>query len=911
MSKYVSRSRDAGMTLPELLIGVVLVGVLMAAMASTLVVVLRQQDNSIGRVNNARSELNVGLWMPADLASSEKVDTAAGAVPCGTACPAGINLGGSNALMLKWTSQAGQPNGSRIYTFTNVSYRYVQVGNDWQIIRVECSASAPPVGPAAVAPAEPTAGPWTCQQSVVLHNLDAPPPDVLGGWQPGVTVPYWVMVVSEPLDPGCAVNCAVATVDPGFKAKNGKRVIVTINGGGDAAGAGGGTNQISLSAGGTERQVALDPTSEIGPASFVAARTRCGGNWGVIMDSSGSITDMAAVISGVQGVVDAFAGTPVKLQIIDFDSKATVLGAGTAWNKYFDMLNPNDVTSLRNAVATAIDGGFTNWEDAFFRMLKNSDGTVQTVLPDKILFFTDGLPTYSRLDATDATAALNPPGQLVDLPSQSSGYDQESWYRANELVRQYRDVRDPDKLIGVFVGNKTHQSDWLSGSDGYHYENWLRGYHEISTFQVANTIQYEQGARAEVSSKVVFERAQTGVLYQQKIGSTWTTVGSIATYLAGNTAPGEADGWRTLVTGTPGSFISVTQAQYELSNINSATIGTPGDADGWRSKVNSGGASWSIISQSLYDSTNTTTDSSDGFRLTAATPYTAWPPISQTTYDAGNTVAGESDGYRTTLSGTPTSWSSASSTRYNKSNTTADSSDGWRPARSYSSPFSAWEPTTSTTFESNNSTPDSTDGWNGTKVYATPFNHRDWVKTLTKDTTILSRLVAGNDFGVEPLPVGGPYTNVDVANMYVLNDYSTFGNILKGVALAECGGTLTLQTKIGTSSVADPFKYQQTGQWNSAGAVEKHAGEFVTTNGTYKSGTFDFSTGGSFVDVEISPFEPSSLYAPNGTNPWSCTAGGNPITPTVTSIPSSQWKTLKVRVYANQAVSCVQSVKLK
>ena len=41
--------------------------------------------------------------------------------------------------------------------------------------------------------------------------------------------------------------------------KNANRVVVTINGGGDASGRGGGINQISITAGGTTRNITPGP----------------------------------------------------------------------------------------------------------------------------------------------------------------------------------------------------------------------------------------------------------------------------------------------------------------------------------------------------------------------------------------------------------------------------------------------------------------------------------------------------------------------------------------------------------------------------------------------------------------------------------------------------------------------------
>ena len=132
------------------------------------------------------------------------------------------------------------------------------------------------------------------------------------------------MVVSQALDPADITGSTpIPSDDPTFKNKNGQRVVVTINGGGDVAGAGGGKNQISLSAGGTERSTNLATNSVSFNQSLTAARTRCGGNFGLLVDTSLSISsaDMATgrtAIAGTGGLIDTFAGTPVKLQVDKF-----------------------------------------------------------------------------------------------------------------------------------------------------------------------------------------------------------------------------------------------------------------------------------------------------------------------------------------------------------------------------------------------------------------------------------------------------------------------------------------------------------------------------------------------------------------------------------------------------------------
>ncbi|HRE00947.1 MAG TPA: hypothetical protein PLV68_06580 [Ilumatobacteraceae bacterium] len=80
----------------------------------------------------------------------------------------------------------------------------------------------------------------------------------------------------------------------------------------------------------------------------------------------------------------------------------------------------------------------------------------------------------------------------------------------------------------------------------------------------------------------------------------------------------------------------------------------------------------------------------------------------------------------------------------------------------------------------------------------------------------------------------------------------------------------------------------------------------VTTTRNFPSGTFDVATE-TFVDLEIQPVNLSDLGAYNPGS-WSCMAGNQPHPFTLVDIPGSGWKGIKVRVSANEAVSCTQAV---
>ncbi len=834
------------MTLPEVLVSVTVTGMLVAAMAMATTVILRQADNSRGRVSNTRSEQSVGLWMPTDLASAENVDTAASASPCGTNCPSNVNVSGSNALMLSWTGTIAGTTESTP-TKTTVSYRYIQTpALEWQIIRVSCYS---------VASAAPT-----CSQIVMLHDLSGPPPGT--EYYAGVTQPVWVMLVTLATDPAAPGDGTEAGGDPTYYVKNGRRVTVTINGGGDLSGAGGGADSITLSAGGTNRETSLSTTNLSGAPTFAATRSRCGGNFGLVVDTSGSIgSNMSYVRTGVSAFIDAFAGTPIKLQVVTFSTTGTTLGAGAGWTKYYDMLVDSDVSALKSLVSGLNSTGGTNWEDGIFRMFRNSDGTVQAALPSTVIFFTDGIPTYSRLNATSASS---PPVAHPDdsglAAANGSSYSQLAWNRANRVARDF-DV-DLERLIGVYVGSDVNgQSLWVQQGAGYHMENFVRAYH----------LDYQRGshfANWERGYNVYYQRSNNGITYEKKTGNSWGST-SRSSYENNNSVPGDADGWRARVTGSLGSWRSTSEENFTNSNL------VPPDND------------------------------NDGFRAvkTYSSPYTDWETTTESTYNSSNSTSDESDGWRVTPVYTApfTTWTSVTSSQYNAGNTTADESDGWRVLNNYTSPWSLWEATTEAIYNAGNTVTGTSDGYDATKAYSEPFTFHEGSSSYNRpNRDILKQLIAPSG-AVPAVQTNGVYTNSAQATYYELPNWNQFSDAMTSMALAECGGTVTLQTKVGTANASDPFTYQNSVDLTTA-----------TTSAQFRSGTFDYElSSGVAVSASISPMETSTLsdYNPVG---WACKAGGANYPFTTAPIKSgSPWTKVTLSVAPNTAVSCVLTVALK
>lgn len=968
MSEHSQRRRgDRGFTLPELLISVVITGTLVAAMATATSVILRQNDNSEGRFNNARSEQSVGIWLPADLASAEIVDTSPGASPCGSACPPGINVGGSNALMLTWTGFiAGDT--EAIPTTTTVSYRYVEAPDgEWEVIRVQCYSV--------------NGGAPDCTQVTVLHDVSPPPAGQ--EFYPGVTAPTWVMLVTlaiDPADPGDGSEGEEAE-DPTYYIKNGRRVTVTINGGGDLAGAGGGQDQITLSAGGTNREPNLSTTNVSASPTFAATRSRCGGNFGLIVDTSGSIgSNMSYVRNGVSAFVDAFAGTPVKLQVVRFSTTSSTLGSGSGWSRYFDMLVEADVTELKGLVSGLSSTGGTNYEDGFFRMFRNNDGSVQQVLPSTLIFFTDGIPTYSRLNATSATGSpAVADNDDSGLPAANgSSYNQVSWNRANRVVRQFE--VDLEKFVGVYVGTDVNgTSTWRDQGAGYHLASFLRGYHydyqrgyHLTGWQRGYHYGYQYAATGMTyqyagsgityqyaGSGLTYQYASSGVQYQRYSSGTWSNV-STNTYFTNNTTPDSSDNYRINITGTPsnwqtisggkatydksnasageadgirvsagstGSWTNTTKAYYDLNNTSSGsadgyrvTVSSPGSwtnttkdyydinnslagsTDGYRVTASSPGG-WTTTTQAYYDLNNTTGDSTDGYRTTNdyTAPYTYWESTTEALFNANNTTTDNSDGWTATNTYTaPFSfWENSTQAAYNAGNVTADETDGWRTQNNYTSPYSLWESTTEALYTANNTGWGTTDGWDATKVYTEPYTfHEASINYSRQNRDILKDLVAPG--GVVPAQIsGGVYTNAKEATYYELPDFNLFTGAMTSMALAECGGTVTVQTRIGGVAAPDPFTYQNSVDLTTA-----------TTSQQFRSGTFDYDlAGGGSVSATITPINLSSLnrYVPVT---WSCKSAGADYPFTTSPVNGGPWTSISLTVNPNQAISCVQTVAL-
>lgn len=285
-----------------------------------------------------------------------------------------------------------------------------------------------------------------------------------------------------------------------------------------------------------------------------------------------------------------------------------------------------------------------------------------------------------------------------------------------------------------------------------------------------------------------------------------------------------------------------------------------------------------------------------------SSPYDLWKPVTEAAWLAGNTTSDTSDGWSADVVYSPpySLWETTTQGLYSAGNLDDTESDGWRSITHYTSPFSTWENVSEAEYLAGNTSWGPTDGWDATKVYSAPYTaYEGTVSVARANTEILGDLVT-DGAPVPAVPVGGPYDNAAVADMYVLPNWSQFADALNSVALAECGGTVTVQTRIGSASAADPFTYLNSVDLKTA-----------TTSASYRSGTFDYElAGGNSVMATISLLNLSDLGRYSHVT-WSCRSAGVEYPFTESAVSGTSWTSISLRVSPNQAISCLQTVEFE
>lgn len=370
-------------------------GVLVASMATAISVMLRATPLAETRFAESQDITFLQSWIPADLSSAvlsvdDPDDSAVKALLVSQRPNVSYtaDLPGTNVLTLVIPDL--DTDGYQV-----ISYRYLQVGDGWQLARYRITS--------------PGTGVEDVSVVGVAHEIPAPPP----GWTPD----------QKPLHAFEVTARNQAGLRP-----VGENITVSFKSGGEFS-----TGGAGLSAG--KDLTLYDPFTLPDPTS---PPTRCGGSIALVLDTSYSVPMMyqggqdlkAAAI----GFIDSFEGTPTELTVLGFDAVAYQLypNLNGVRGQYIDLLNPS--TDIENAKATigylpnrdvagqpasyyynqpnngvgwtlvpryledgtAVSYAGTNWEDALHAPFFDQAGNQRVNTPDTVVFITDGDPNRDR-----------------------------------------------------------------------------------------------------------------------------------------------------------------------------------------------------------------------------------------------------------------------------------------------------------------------------------------------------------------------------------------------------------------------------------------------------------------------------------------------------------------------------------
>jgi prepilin-type N-terminal cleavage/methylation domain-containing protein len=175
MTSKPALSED-GVTLVELLISIVVIGIIMSTIAASLMFVLRTSNTASNRIDDSRGAQGLATYFTADAQSTahttpivagvdQGFDTAANIWGCGAILPPAPS---ANVVSLAWVDGGGK---------SRRAYRYEQRSGDWVLVRYSCVNGGTPT-----------------QALVVARGL-APPPV---GWTGNSSVPVALAVPDDP-----------------------------------------------------------------------------------------------------------------------------------------------------------------------------------------------------------------------------------------------------------------------------------------------------------------------------------------------------------------------------------------------------------------------------------------------------------------------------------------------------------------------------------------------------------------------------------------------------------------------------------------------------------------------------------------------------------------------------------------
>ena len=129
---------------------------------------------------------------------------------------------------------------------------------------------------------------------------------------------------------------------------------------------------------------------------------------------------------------------------------------------------------MRNLATSGIQigggggSGYTNWEDAWFRTFLNKDGSPAAIVPNTVVFFTDGVPNRDRAYGrrTRRTPprtrrfrrATGAPATTTTWANTNRNFSNGAFKRAETIAA---DFRGAVRLIGVAVGPDIDKSNNL------------------------------------------------------------------------------------------------------------------------------------------------------------------------------------------------------------------------------------------------------------------------------------------------------------------------------------------------------------------------------------------------------------------------------------------------------------------
>jgi prepilin-type N-terminal cleavage/methylation domain-containing protein len=397
------RSDQRGMTLIEVLIVLVVMGVLFSAVLTALTFTTRQVKRSTESITISNDTQFVLTYINRDLASATKTSIKPDDQPLDSSV-----LAGTNVLQASWSRNVGS-GATAAEQRTLVSYRYTLIGDVWSLERREYSAAS-------------KSAPLTLVRTQTLATSLAKPPV---GWVDGAVAPMHALQldVTE-----IASGAGRSSVDLTMTMSNGAKI------------SGGGSN-------GASGPVPVRPATEVWVDSN-ATYGRCAGRIALILDTSGSVPQFGGgyqLEQAAAGFIDGLADMSMTMTVIGFDRSAYQMYPGTAsaFGTYFSL---NDAAA-REAAKTRItalddqDGAYdfrdypttdgihwqqtavpyvdpndgqtyyyqggTNWEDGLWSVYHNGSGSELSgsQLPTLAVFVTDGQPNQIRPAAAGGVSA--------------------------------------------------------------------------------------------------------------------------------------------------------------------------------------------------------------------------------------------------------------------------------------------------------------------------------------------------------------------------------------------------------------------------------------------------------------------------------------------------------------------------